>query len=142
MAAKRSSRSSRSGRPAKRARSSDTKVESLRIVLEHDGDTTPEQKYGKSEPEYAAEDQRRIESWRRDEWTFIGIYAEVKLIVDGTIQHIRTPGLWGIESDSGKDYFKEVAKDEYDELVGILGKLGVNRNKVPSLRSATWANDY
>lgn len=100
-----------------------------------------EEKLGHGDPEYAEEDRRRIEAFNRGEWVMTGIYAKVDLIVDGTRQKIRTPGLWGIESDSEPSYFKEVAADEYDNLLGILSQLGVKKKQVPPLSSANWRHD-
>lgn len=42
----------------------------------------------------------------------------------GTVQRIRSPGLWGIESDSDKSYFQEVATEQLAELRGILAEMG------------------
>jgi hypothetical protein len=88
------------------------------------------------DPEYRREDEERIEAWRRDEWWYVGVYVEVDLVVAGTIQTIRTPGLWGIESDSDDAYFKEVTEQEYEELLGILETLGASKNQVPPLAEA------
>lgn len=109
------------------------KVERLRIVHEHDSESQPEMS---GDPDYDKEDRERIASWRRDEWSYIGIYVECDLIVAGTVQHIRTAGLWGIETDSGSDYFQEIAEQEYDELLAILEQLGVEEHQVPPLASA------
>ena len=39
---------------------------------------------------------------------------------------VRSPGVWGIEDDSGEDYFEEVYKnEEVDNLCQILRELGV-----------------
>ncbi len=43
-----------------------------------------------------------------------------------SIQEIDSGGLWGIESDSGEDYFKEVAGEQIDEIEGYLKILNVN----------------
>lgn len=109
------------------------KVEKLRIVHEYDPDSRPEMS---GDPEYEEEDRERIAAWERDEWRYIGIFLECDLIVSGTVQKIRTPGLWGIEDDSGEDYFNEVAEEQYDELVGILEELGVSERQVPPLANA------
>jgi hypothetical protein len=107
-------------------------VDRLRFVHERDKDSRPEDKTG-GDP---TRDSEYIDSFYRGEWWFIGIYIELELIVANTVQTIRTPGLWGIESNSGNRYFQEVERQEYEELIGILEKLGVSRRFVPSIASA------
>ena len=34
-----------------------------------------------------------------------------------------SPGLWGIESDSGDPYFQEVYREEREILIGMLASL-------------------
>ncbi len=83
-------------------------------------------------PESVEQDYRRMETLNRGDWCFIGIYAvaEVQLQTRGTIQTIRSPGLWGIESDSGDDYFDEVGKEELASLVSELQAAGFTRAQV------------
>jgi hypothetical protein len=80
------------------------------------------------EPEYAAEDRARLEAWQRDEWWFIGIRAraEVCIVRNGTgVYHTLTSaGLWGIESDSGEDYFAAVFADEKAALLDDMRAFG------------------
>lgn len=77
-------------------------------------------------PESVEADYRRMESLSRGDWGFVGIRAVAKLSVNGTLQTVTSGGLWGIESDSGKDYFKEVEKEQIDELRATLAELGVS----------------
>jgi len=80
-------------------------------------------------PEYGQQDYERVLAHNRGEWQMIGVYAEAYLVVNGTTQYIRTPGLWGIESDSGPDYIEqEVGSQEYQNLVEILAALGITEN--------------
>ena len=83
----------------------------------------------------AAEDRKRYESYGKT-WDMVGIWVEAECVVQGTIQRVRSGGLWGIESDSGKQYFREVAKAEYDQLITILKTMGAK--KTPSFASAEW----
>jgi hypothetical protein len=111
------------------------KIETLRIVHEHDEESKPEDKVtGESENE--REDKAYIDSYYNDEWTFLGVYVEADLLVAGTVQTIRSAGLWGIESNSGNEYLDGVAEEEYDELLGILEALGVAEDAVPPLEDA------
>ena len=62
-------------------------------------------------------------------WWMIGIRARIKLEIpmgDHWINHtVETPGLWGIESDSGEDYFEEVFCNECQVLERMLEKMGI-----------------
>lgn len=128
------------------------RVARIEIIKSHDPDMTPgdkcggEDRYKGEKPadraRYEAEDQKRLEAWNRDEWHFIGIYVSAVVELDfgaykmASAVKVRTPGLWGIESDSSEDYFHEVAAEEYDTLKMILGALGLT--DVPAIKSAVW----
>ena len=44
---------------------------------------------------------------------------------DRILTRIESPGLWGIESDSGEDYFQSVFEEESTILADMLAELGV-----------------
>jgi hypothetical protein len=54
--------------------------------------------------------------------------------------YIRSSGLWGIESDSGDDYFKEVALEQLDELENMLQAIGIPQTEVDAM-VPTWASE-
>jgi hypothetical protein len=120
-----------------RAKAGTVKVENLRVIAEVDQDPDLSYLTGGGDPEYAEEDRKRYEAYG-DRWHMIGIRAAADVTIAGTVQHIQSAGLWGIESDSGKAYFKEVAKEEYKALVDILRAMGAK--KIPSLASAEWVD--
>lgn len=71
----------------------------------------------------------------------VGIFVEAEILVPGglydskgepvmTTQTIRSPGLWGIESDSEQSYFREVAGEEIDALIDQLTALGISRSQI------------
>jgi hypothetical protein len=70
--------------------------------------------------EYREQDEARLEAWRRNEWWFVGLLAEAQIMVvengTGSIYEIVSPGLFGIESDSGEDYLNEVYTEECETL--------------------------
>jgi hypothetical protein len=68
----------------------------------------------------------RKEAYERGEFGYVGVRAEVRLLVNGTIQEISSPGLWGVESDSGEDYLRDIGKDESATLIDILKELGID----------------
>ena len=73
---------------------------------------------------YAQQDAARLAAFHAGDWHLEGCYAVASVTVDGTRQTIRTPGLWGIESDSGEEYRREVEEEERAALLGILSALG------------------
>ena len=77
--------------------------------------------------------QDRLEAYRNGDFYFVGVYAEARVRFEtpqgGWTQgsYVRTPGLWGIESDSDESYIAEVGKEEQDELNDMLEALNVGR---------------
>lgn len=81
--------------------------------------------------ENAEQEYARMQTYNHGDWCFVGIRAVAEVIVKGTIQKIHSGGLWGIESDSGESYFKEVAKEEYQTLCNVLKSMGIK--KIPPM---------
>lgn len=115
-------------------------IESVRFRMMTDGDpdlSYLEQDYAdvaKTDPaeaaKYRAQDAQRLQDYRDGYWHTVGIYAEAKLRFatpqGGWLNgpEVRTGGIWGIESDSGDDYFEEIGQDELEELRAELYALG------------------
>lgn len=72
---------------------------------------------------YGKQDFARMESLYRGDWFFIGIYAQANMSDGHTF---RSGGLWGIESDSGREYIEQVAREEIADLRNTLASYGVN----------------
>ncbi|MBE3042558.1 hypothetical protein IMZ48_08260 [Candidatus Bathyarchaeota archaeon] len=78
------------------------------------------------------QDYWRMEAYNNQQWYMMGVYAVAEVRTPtpqggySSTQHIRTPGLWGIESDSGTDYIKEVGQEQLDDLREHLGHFGVD----------------
>jgi len=66
----------------------------------------------------------RLQQYRNDEFSFIGIQAEAEIVVEGVCQTITSGGLWNIESDSDTSYLFEIEREELDQLRAILQALG------------------
>jgi len=81
----------------------------------------------KAAESYALQDYERAEAWNRGAWCMVGVVAVAEVEVNGARQTIKSPGLWGIESDSGEDHFKEVGEEQLSELRAILRELGFKR---------------
>jgi hypothetical protein len=71
----------------------------------------------------------RLAQYRQGAFDLIGVRASVELPIpygkDRILTRIESPGLWGIESDSGEDYFDSVFQEESDILADMLAELGV-----------------
>lgn len=71
----------------------------------------------------------RLKAYRRGDFHYLGVRAAVTVPIpmDGhyILHEVRSPGLWGIESDSGDDYLAEVFGEESHVLEEMLGALGV-----------------
>ena len=74
----------------------------------------------------------RKEAFQRGDFSFVGVRAEAEITVDGITQTIVSGGLWGIESDAGDEYIKEVGGEEYTDLRRILKTLGVPTSELPT----------
>jgi hypothetical protein len=79
---------------------------------------------------YAMQDFERLEGLSRGSWCFIGIIAKAQISVNGTLQTIASGGLWGIESDSGKDFIEETEKEELSDLSKNLSALGFGKRAI------------
>jgi hypothetical protein len=93
-------------------------VEFARITLEDD-DASPR--------DYDCYSPEQIKAFHAGEWSFIGIRAQARCLIvrngTGTFVNVDSPGLWGIESDSGEEYLAEVFRDECEELKGMLAAM-------------------
>lgn len=99
------------------------------MVVENDPDAPPND-YLFQDPHYRQQDEDRLQAWRNDEWRFVGIRAKATIKIPYGINgecwirsEIFSPGLWGIESDSGEPYLRQVYREERDILVGMLDSL-------------------
>ena len=87
-------------------------------------------------PDSPEQDYQRMENYNRGDWQMIGIRASAEIVVDGVCQTITSGGLWGIESDSGADYFSEVGRDELGQLRGLLAELGFSTKAIAKAMKA------
>ena len=84
------------------------------MITISDSDADPHD-YLLQDPDYRAQDQARLDAWRKDQWHFLGTRAKATIKIPyGTnpecwiTSSLLSPGLWGIESDSGDEYFEQV----------------------------------
>jgi hypothetical protein len=73
--------------------------------------------------------ENRLRQYRQGDFDYVGVRAAVELPIpfgkDRILVKVESPGLWGIESDSGEDYFDSVFQEESAILADMLAELGV-----------------
>ena len=90
---------------------------------------------------YCLQDYERMESLNRGDFCFIGIMAEAKIgIPQGLpqtktgqsylLQTLTSGGLYGIESDSDKEYVASEEKNQLDELKDVLMGMGFSQRAI------------
>lgn len=82
-------------------------------------------------------DDRR-EAYQRGDFYFVGVRAEAEVAIGGTMQTLKSSGLWGTESDSGDEHFLEIADEEWHELRKILTDVGVPTSQLPAKVDPKW----
>jgi hypothetical protein len=111
----------------------------------------PVENYKGESPEdirkYVRQDYERMERLNVGDWCFIFIKAEVEIQLIATeensvvskvswhspvapYQTITSGGLWGIESDSDKDYIAEIEGEQLSELKSQLTALGFSKRAI------------
>ena len=108
---------------------------SCQQIFDVDGDISWLQQYDinskdSEERKYALQDKKRLEAYYNDEWYFIGIQAVAEIRINGISQTISSGGLYGIESDSGNEYFDEVLEEQKEELKDNLLELGFTEKEI------------
>lgn len=85
--------------------------------------------------ECAQQDYERMEAYNNGHWNMMGVRAQAEIhtssnSTDWLINRVSSGGLWGIESDSDKDYLETVAKEELSELKSTLSELGFSGTEI------------
>jgi len=100
----------------------------LKIVVEHSPDDDPDTSYLYQD---GFEDRRQ--QWLDGQFHFIGIYSKaIVQLSDSLMQTIKSGGLWGIESDSSRDYLKEIEREEINQLTKELEAIGFSQSIIKS----------
>lgn len=77
-----------------------------------------------------ASNQRKID-YHNGEWEMMGVYVTADVTGNGLASiTVRSAGLWGIESDSGPEYFEEVAHEQIAEVVNELRAMGISEEEI------------
>jgi hypothetical protein len=102
-----------------------------RVVSSHRVGADDVRKYGKKKVlAWLKEDEKRLADYG-NRWSYVGIRAEVDVVIAGTVQTLQSGGLWGIEDDSSEDYFQEVATEETSALLDVLKAVGIDGMDFP-----------
>lgn len=101
-----------------------------KTTINHIFDDDPDYSY-LEQPEF----KERFEQYKNDEFCFIGIRVKTQILTSydknsWLINEIQSGGLWGTESDSGDEYFKEIAEEEKEEVKTILLSMGFNEEEI------------
>lgn len=72
----------------------------------------------------------RLAEYQAGNFGFVGIRATAEIEVEGTIQRVSSPGLWGIEDDSDAAYLRDVGEEEKTQLADILRGLGFSKRAI------------
>lgn len=79
---------------------------------------------------YAEQDQERLKDFYAGEWHMAGCVAKAVVSYPWgncrRLQNFSSAGLWGIESDSDKEYCHEVEFEQLDDLRDHLKQFGVD----------------
>lgn len=106
------------------------KVKDVRMEIIPDGDP---------DPSYLEQEgfEDRLAAYQSGEFSFVGVRAVAEILLSsGILQSIESPGLWGVEDDSGDDYFRSVFEEELSTLRSMLNELNVPPEELSSLNPA------
>jgi hypothetical protein len=111
----------------------------IEMVIEHDPESRPTD-YLFQDPQYRQDDEARLAAWRNDDWHFVVVRAKATLKFPcganpdcWITSKLFSPGLWGIESDSGDAYFQEVYQEERAILIDMLASLKTYELSMPPI---------
>jgi hypothetical protein len=84
---------------------------------------------------YLTQDYMRIHAYHRDEWSMVGVrlVADVTTDREGYVDRpieLRSAGVWGIESDSGKGYALQTGREQQDDLREQLEALRFSKEEI------------
>lgn len=112
------------------------RILAVRIIYKRDTD---------ADTSYLEQDefQERFRQYREGQFDFIGIRADAEIGIPQNpaknaktdsgvyiVQNIRSSGLWGIESDSGREHIESVEKEQLGELKTELTALGFSTRAI------------
>lgn len=120
------------------------KLANIEIVFDYDSDpdlSYLEQDYADVKSpvkrnQYRKQDRERLAAYNAGDWHMVYLYAKATVAVDTgadpahnvnwiTRQTLQSGGIGGVESDAGRDYLTELAREQLAELKGIVEAMGI-----------------
>jgi hypothetical protein len=80
----------------------------------------------------------RKEEYEAGDFSFVGVRIEAEVTIDATTQVLRSPGLWGIESDADEEEIDRIIADEWEALRSVLKTVGVPTSQLPLAPEREW----
>mgnify|MGYP001558118327 FL=1 len=80
----------------------------------------------KDRQRYLAQDKARLDAYYRGDWHYVGVCCDIRIKTETnwTIPTvIGRSSVWGVESDSGEDYFKDLAEDQIAEAFADIERM-------------------
>lgn len=82
--------------------------------------------------------EERLEAYKREEFELIGVRVEAEVVIEETVQTLKSPGLWGIESDLEGDELDEIIHGEWSALRNVLKTVGIPTEQLPLDAKREW----
>ena len=106
-------------------------LQSVRVIFEEDPD--PDTSYLEQD-----EFEDRLAAYKRGEFHFVGVRAEAEVLIAETVQTLRSPGLYGIESDTDEEELDGLAAEQWTGLRAVLKTVGVPTDQLPLAPNREW----
>lgn len=82
--------------------------------------------------------EERLTEYRKRVFHFVGVRIEAEIKICETTQILKSPGLWGIESDIEPDELLRVVSEEWEVLRTVLKTVGVPTSEMPKDADPEW----
>lgn len=80
----------------------------------------------------------RRSAYLRREFSHVGVRVEADVYLEETEQGLRSPGLWGVESDLTEDELAQIVEEEWGALRSVLKAVGVSTTQLPLEVDPEW----
>lgn len=83
---------------------------------------------------YGMQDYEQMEKINNGYIQIIGIRAIATILINDTLEYIKSSGLWGIEYEKDDDYIKEIIDEQLAELKELLKEIGIRVTKKTEIK--------